>query len=205
MTSQRPDRDLDGAGVSIGLAVAGVVAAGVGLLTMHVAFAPLPKPGVPVVISHSAVAATQAAWRPAPRSKPAVEAVSAPSVEDEDVAPKPQTDRPVERHDDAAAGAAVDDALTQPAPVPAAPAAAAAAPKPQVQTVAKAETTAEKLCKAPTPQILSPKTLQPAMILRYDSRFKAQTPDIAPQRPPAQDDQERRLKLSALLANMLNN
>ncbi len=42
------------------------------------------------------------------------------------------------------------------------------------------------------------------MILRYDAKFKTPTPDIAPERPPS-DDEQRRLKLSALLANVLAN
>ncbi len=201
MTSKRPERDFEGAGVNIGLAVAGVVAAGVGLMTMHTAFTPLPKPGVPVVISHSAPAPTQAAWRHAPIARPAIRPVSTRAALDEDIGAVRKTGRPaVVRHQPEAAPAAQAVAV----PVAATVAAPAPASKPPVQTVAKLDTSAEKLCKAPTPQLLSAKSLQPAMILRYDAKFKTPTPDIAPERPPS-DDEQRRLKLSALLANVLAN
>ena len=204
MTSKRPERDFEGAGVNISLAIAGVVAAGLGLVTMHTAFKPLPKPGVPVVISHSVAAPTQAAWRHAPQASPVAHPVSAPAVKDDDedaVAPVRRGSRPAAvRHHltpppAAEAPAAVISAKTTP-PAP--------APKPAVQTLAKVDVPAEKLCKAPTPQVLSAKALQPAMILRYDTRFKATMPDIEPQRPPS-DDEQRRLKLSALLGHILEN
>ncbi len=201
MTSKRPERDFEGAGVNIGLAVAGVVAAGVGLLTMHTAFTPLPKPGVPVVISHSVPAPTQAAWRHAPNARPAVRPVSTRSLLDDDSGAVRKTGRPaVVRHQSGAAPV-VQTALAATTATVAIP---AAAPKPALQTLAKADVAAEKLCKTPSPQLLSAKSLQPAMILRYDAKFKASTPDIAPERPPS-DDEQRRLKLSALLANVLAN
>ena len=204
MTSKRPERDFEGAGVNISLAIAGVVAAGLGLVTMHTAFKPLPKPGVPVVISHSVPGPTRATWLHAPQSRPVVRPVSAPAAPDEDedaVTPVRRSGRlTAVRHPATAARAPEAPAAALPAKTtPPAP-----APKPLVQILAKADVPAEKLCKAPTPQVLSAKALQPAMILRYDSKFKAATPDIEPQRPPS-DDEQRRLKLSALLGRVLEN
>ena len=203
LTSKRPERDFEGAGVNISLAIAGVVAAGLGLVTMNTAFRPLPQPGVPVVISHSVAATTPAAWRHAPDARPAARHVSVRTADDEEaIAPLRRHGRPA-----VAAPAPVEPAPTAAPPsevVPAKAAATAPAPKPLIQTLAKADVPAEKLCKAPTPQVLSAKALQPAMILRYDSRFKAPAPDIAPQRPVTEDEQ-RRLKLSALLGRVLEN
>ena len=202
MTSKRPERDFEGAGVNISLAIAGVVAAGLGLVTMNTAFRPLPQPGVPVVISHSVAAPTPATWRHAPDARPAAHHVSVRTVDDEEAI------APVRHHLHPAVAAASGELAPAPAPPPEIVAAKAAAsvpaPKPPVQTLAKADLPAEKLCKAPTPQVLSAKALQPAMILRYDSRFKAPTPDIQPQRPVTEDEQ-RRLKLSALLGRVLEN
>jgi len=189
---------VEGAGAGIGLAVAGIVAAGVGLVTMHTAFKPLPTPGVPVVISHSVVAPTAASWRHAPGARPAARPVSVARDEDA-AAPEPRI-RTISRHVHAEA---LPPVAAEPPAQPAPAKLSAAPPRPQVQTVAKAETTPDKLCKAPSPQLLSAKALQPAMILRYDARFKASTPDIAPPRPPASDDEQRQLKLSALLANIM--
>ncbi len=204
MTSKRPERDFEGAGVNISLAIAGVVAAGLGLVTMHTAFKPLPKPGVPVVISHSVPQPAAAAWLHARQASPVARPVSTPAVVDEDedaVAPVRRSSRPAAlRHHLTPAPVAEDPAATIQAKV----APPAAAPKPPVQTLAKVDVPAEKLCKAPTPQLLSAKALQPAMILRYDTRFKASTPDIEPRRPPS-DDEQRRLKLSALLGHILEN
>ena len=198
MASSRPDRDFEGAGVSIGLAVAGIVAAGLGLMTMHTAFAPLPKPGVPVVISHAETRPIQAAWRHA-RAKPATPNAGAADT-DEIASPDATARNAVASRPDVPAPAAPD--------VAAAPAAATTlAPPPaklSVLQIAKADVPGEKLCKAPTPQLLTAKALQPAMILRYDAKFKAPPLDIEPQRP-ASDNTERRLKLSALLSNILEN
>jgi hypothetical protein len=197
LTSNRPDKDFDGAGVSISLAVVGVVAAGLGLLTMQNAFRPLPKPGVPVVIAHSEAEPTQATWRHAPGARPKPETVSTLPVQEE-AAPEIRPHRAAVRHPEISSPVA--EAAPAPSPGPA-PVSAGAPAKPEVQTLAKADATAEKLCTSPTPPVLSAKALQPAMILRYDTKFKARPLEIAP--PPA-DDTERRLKLSALLANMLD-
>jgi hypothetical protein len=200
LTSSRPDKDFEGAGVSIALVIAGVVAAGVGLVTMHTAFTPLPKPGVPVVISHAAApAAAEAAWRHAQGARPVAQTVSEPLI-DEVPAPEPRV-----RHAEAtrhALAPAIDADLAKPRPALAATPAALTT-KLSVQQVAKADVPGEKMCKAPDPQVLSAKALQPAMILRYDAKFKGPPLDIEPQAPPS-DDTERRIRLSALLANMLN-
>ena len=202
LASSRPDKDFDGAGVSIGLAVAGVLAAGLGLVTMHTAFKPLPKPGVAVVISHAETPIAQASWRHAKDVKPAARISSIPEVDE-----APAHVRAVVRHDEAAPRdttlSRAPDAASAAKPAPAAAPASLAA-KLTVQQVANADVPGEKLCKAPTSQVLSAKALQPAMILRYDSKFKAPPLDIAPERPPS-DDTERRIKLSALLSNMLEN
>ena len=197
MTSKRHDKDSEGFGVSISLAVAGVVAAGLGLATMSFAFKPLPKPGVPVVISTSAPAPTAASFRH-------VEARSALSLETsaaEDAAPRRLTKAHrltvAKKHASPAPAAEI-----QPKLVPIQAPAPTAAAKPLIQ-IAKVEAPGEKLCKAPSPQVLSAKTLQTAMILRYDAR-KVRPLDIPPPQPPAADT-ERRLKLSALLANILEN
>ena len=199
MTSKQQDKDSEGAGVSISLAVAGVVAAGLGLATMSFAFKPLPKPGVPVVISTSAPVRVAASFQHGgPRTAPAREAPGA-----EDAAPR----RYVRPHRVAVARPhAVPEpvAQLQPklVPVKATAPAAAVVSKIPVQ-VAKADVPGEKLCKASQPQVLSAKTLQSAMILRYDPG-KIRPLDIPPPQPPS-DDTQRRLKLSALLANMLDN
>lgn len=196
MTSKRQDKPSDSAGLSIGVAVAGVVAAGLGLATMSFAFKPLPKPGVPVVISTSAPVPTAASFR---HIEPQALAAA--------VGVKPRRHAKTTRvavhkkHADPAHVAEAKAVLvpvhaTAPAPAP------ALAAKPVVQ-VAKIDASGEKLCKAPQPQVLSAKTLQPAMILRYDAR-KIRPLEIQPPQPPA-DDTERRLKLSALLAKMLSN
>lgn len=198
MTSKRPDKDFDGAGVSISLAVVGVVAAGLGLFTMQNAFRPLPKPGVPVVIAHSEAEPTPATWRHAPAARPAPEAVSTLPVQ-EDAAAEIRQHHAAARHHETFSPLAEAAPAPSPASAPAGPAALA---KPEVQTLAKDDATAEKLCTSPTPPVLSAKALQPAMILRYDSKFKARPLEITP--PPPADDTERRLKLSALLANMLD-
>lgn len=198
LTSKRPDKDFDGAGVSISLAIVGVVAAGLGLLTMQNAFRPLPRPGVPVVIAHSEATPTQASWRHAANTRPAAETISTLPVQ-QDAAPEIRPHRAAAPHHETPVPVA--EAAPQPSPAPA-PASTPAPAKPEVQTLAKTDVTAEKLCKAPTPPVLSAKALQPAMILRYDTRFKARPLEIAP--PPQADDTERRLKLSALLANMLD-
>jgi hypothetical protein len=201
MTSSRPDKESDGAGVSVAIVVAGLVVAGVGLVTMHTAFEPLPKPGVPVVISHPAAPVAQAAWRHAPKARPRVSEVSAPDADDV-AAPAPAARSAQSRHADPAPTAAAEAAPgafsshpTLPAPL---------ASKLTIQQVAAADVPGEKLCKAPTAQVLSAKALQPAMILRYDSKFKAPPLDIEPQRPPS-NDEERQIRLSALLSNMLKN
>ena len=201
LTSWRPDKDSDGAGVSVGIIVAGLVVVGVGLVTMHTAFEPLPKPGVPVVISHHAVPVAEAAWRHAPKARPHVSDVSASEIDEAPApAPAPRVDEP--HRADAA-----------PKPAPELPRGAFSshvslpgllATKLTVQQIAMADSPGEKLCKAPTSQVLSAKALQPAMILRYDSKFKAPPLDIEPQRPPSADE-ERQIKLSALLSNMLKN
>ena len=200
LASSRPDKDSDGAGVSIGLAVVGVVAAGLGLMTMHTAFAPLPKPGVPVVISHAETRPAQAAWRHARDARPAVQTASASDAdqisEPESSSRHADTSRPDVREP------AAPDVAAKPAAVVATPALLSA--KLSIQQIAKADVPGEKLCKAPTPQLLTVKALQPAMILRYDAKFKAPPLDIQPQRPAA-DDTERRLKLSALLSTILDN
>lgn len=200
LTSSRPDKDFEGAGVSIALVVVGVVAAGLGLMTMHTAFKPLPKPGVPVVISHApAPVAAEAAWRHPQGARPVAQTVSAPLV-DEVPAPQPRV-----RHAEIvrrAIAAAIDADLRQSRPTPASTPTALTA-RLSVQQVAKADVPGEKMCKAPDPQVLSAKALQPAMILRYDAKFKGPPLDIEPQAPPS-DDTERRIRLSALLADMLN-
>jgi hypothetical protein len=199
LAPKRPDKDFDGAGVSISLAVVGVVAAVLGLFTMQNAFRPLPKPGVPVVIAHSEPEPTQASWRHAPDARPAAETISALPVRRE-AAPEIRPHQPAVRHHETSSPIAEAALSPSPDAAPAATAAAATA-KPQAQNLAKNDVTPEKLCKAPTPPVLSAKALQPAMILRYDAKFKARPLEIAP--PPA-DDTQRRLKLSALLANMLD-
>ena len=202
MTSKRPERDFEGAGVNISLAIAGVVAAGLGLVTMHTAFRPLPKIGVPVVISHSIPAPTPAAWRHFQDAKPVARRVSARIADDEEaIAPLRRRGHPVAVRPHVEPAPSAEAAAEV---VPAKSATPAPAPKPPVQILAKADVSAEKLCKAPTPQVLSAKALQPAMILRYDSRFKTPPPDIQPQRPVTEDEQ-RRLKLSALLGRVLEN
>lgn len=201
MTSRRPERDFEGAGVNISLAIAGVVAAGVGLLTMHTAFKPLPKPGVPIVISHAVIAPTAASWRHTRGVHPAVRSVSTRFAQ----APQETTPAPSRSHQLAPKGhQEVTPAPSEEEPGAAPANLAAAVPKAPVQTLAKAEVSADKLCKAPAPAVLSAKSLQPVMILRYDSRFKAPTPDIEPQRFPS-DDEQRRLKLSQLLSRVLAN
>lgn len=184
--------------MSISLAVAGVVAAGLGLATMSFAFKPLPKPGVPVVISTSAPVATEASFQHVePRAVPSRETSVA-----EDAAPRPyaRPHRPAVQKKPATPEPV---AQVQPSLVPVeTPAPAATPAKPAIQ-VAKADAPGEKLCKAPQPQVLSAKTLQSAMILHYDAR-KVRPLDIPPPQPPA-DDTERRLKLSALLGHMLDN
>jgi len=200
LTSWRPDKDSDGSGVSIVLAVVGVVAAGLGLVTMHTAFKPLPKAGVPVVISHAPAPLAEAAWRHARAARPQIQDADTRDV-DAVAGPEPEA-----RH---------DDVRPQAAPPPAADSSPAAKPAPastlsplpgklSVQEIAKADVPGEKLCKAPAPQVLSAKALQPAMILRYDSKFKAPPLDIEPQRPPSEDEQ-RQIKLSKVLANILDN
>ncbi len=197
LTSKRHDKDSDGAGVSISLAVAGVVAAGLGLATMSFAFKPLPKPGVPVVISTAAPARLAASFQHVePRTAPSRE-VSAT----EDAAPR----RYVRPHRLAVAkphASSEPIAQLQPKLIPVQAPAPAVVSKIPVQ-VAKADVPGEKLCKAPQPQVLSAKTLQAAMILRYDPR-KVRPLDIPAPQPPS-DDTERRLKLSALLGHMLDN
>ncbi len=181
--------------------MAGVLAAGLGLVTMHTAFRPLPKPGVAVVISHAETPVAQASWRHARDVKAAAQVSSLPDV-DEVPAPEPA----VRHHDAALRARPPSPAAKAPAAATPAPAAAPAplAAKLTVQQVAKAEIPGEKLCKAPSPQVLTAKALLPAMILRYDSKFKAPPLDIAPERPPS-DDTQRRIKLSALLSNLLEN
>ena len=199
MTSWRPDKETDGAGLSIGLAIVGLLAAGLGLVTMHTAFKPLPKPGVPVVISHAATPVAEASWRHAPAARPA-----APDAESPDVDETPAPERPARHlavHADALQTHALEPAAAKPAPATT-PASLISA-KATVQQVATAEVPGEKLCKAPSPQVLSAKTLQTAMILRYDAR-KVRPLDIPPPQPSS-DDTERRLKLSALLGHMLEN
>lgn len=199
LTSKRHDKDSEGAGVSISLAVAGVVAAGLGLATMSFAFKPLPKPGVPVVISTSAPVRMPASFQHVERRVlPSLEPAAA-----EEPAPRPYV-RPhrlalQKKHASPAPVAEVQPKLVPvqaPAPAP------AATPKAVVQ-VAKADAPGEKLCKAPQPQALTAKTLQSALILRYDVR-KVRPLDIPPPQPSS-DDAERRLKLSSLLAHMLDN
>lgn len=203
LTSSRSDKDSEGAGVNISLAVAGVVAAGVGLLTMHTAFTPLPKPGVPVVIATSRPAPTRAAWRHAEEAAQPPADVQSQRADGENAAPALRA-RPaaiIARHH-AARPAAADPAPT-PAMTPIVAKAAAPASKPPVREVAAADLPGQKMCKAPSPQpqLLSAKSLQPALVLRYDA--KARQIDIPPPQPAA--DEQRRLKLSALLANMLTN
>jgi hypothetical protein len=185
--------------VSIGVAVAGVIAAGLGLATMSFAFKPLPKPGVPVVISTSAPMATAASFRH-------IEPQALPPVAEPARKRHAKTTRVAihRKHADPDRAAEAKPVLV---PVHATAPAAAPAPtpaaKPVVQ-VAKLDASGEKLCKAPQPQLLSAKTLEPAMILRYDAK-KIRPLEIQPPQPPPADDTERRLKLSALLANMLSN
>ncbi len=206
LTSSRSDKDSEGAGVNIALAIVGVVAAGLGLLTMHTAFTPLPKPGVPVVIATSRPAPTRAAWRHAEEAaKPRADAVGEPA-DDEDAAPALRVRRAIIiEHHHARLPAVVEPAST-PAPsmTPIVANAAAPAAKPQVRELASTDQPGQKMCKAPSPQpqVLSAKSLQPALMLHYDA--KARPFDIPPPQPAA-DDEQRRLKLSALLGNMLSN
>ena len=192
--------------MNIALAIVGVVAAGLGLLTMHTAFTPLPKPGVPVVIATSRPAPTRAAWRHAEETaKPRANTLREPA-DDEDAVRAPRA-RPaiIIEHHHAAVPVVVEPVPTPaPAMTPIVANAAAPAAKPPVREVAFADQPGQKMCKAPSPQpqVLSAKSLQPALMLHYDA--KARQFDIPPPQP-APDDEQRRLKLSALLANMLSN
>ena len=185
--------------MSISVAVAGVVAAGLGLATMSFALKPLPKTGVPVVIATSAPIRAAAYRHAPPRVIPPADA-----VDDEVIAVRPHVrirhQEVLKKHADPAPAAEAAPKLI-PAQAPAATAVSVAPAKPALQ-IAKADLPAEKLCKAPPSQVLSAKTLEPAMILRYDAK-KIRPLDITPP-PSASDDTERRLKLSALLANMLD-
>jgi hypothetical protein len=205
LTSKRQDKEPEGPGVSISLAVAGVVAAGLGLATMSFALKPLPKPGVPVVVATSVAAPTQEPTEASFRHVDAeVRALTEPA------APESRRHERV-RHvlvDKASAApvAAPAAEAAQPKPAPAqAPVASALPPKLAAVQVAKADAPPEKLCKAPQPQVLSAKTLQAALSLRYDPKLKSKSFDVpAPDQGPS-DDTQRRLKLSALLANMMSN
>ena len=186
------------------------MAAGLGLATMSFAFKPLPKPGVPVVIS---TAATTPAPQPTEASFRHMDAETRVAPDLSAVEPAPTHPRGRIHHElaikalpepaPAAAPAPAPEAPAKPAPVQA-PVAAAPPPKPATLQVAKADAPGEKLCKAPQPQVLSAKTLQAALSLRYDPKLKTRPIDVpAPDQPS--DDAQRRLKLSALLANMMSN
>lgn len=60
-----------------------------------------------------------------------------------------------------------------------------------------------KLCKAPMPNEVAAKVMKPGLILRYDTQYKITPIDIPPPKPPPEE--VRRLKLSALLKDMLDN
>jgi hypothetical protein len=184
-----------GLGASVSLAVAGIIAAGLGLLTMRSAFPPLPKPETPVVLARADRPLGGALVRP---SAPAATAVVQPDELTEDA--------PL-------AAAAPARAMRPRAPAldpqgarfrarPSAPAPAAG-----TEAVGKAPAEASvdqgKLCKAPAPDDVASKLLQPGVILRYDTKYKSAPIDIPPRGPPPEE--ERRLKLSALLADMLDN
>lgn len=187
-----------GLGASISVAVVGIVVAGIGLLTMRSAFPPLPKLETPVVLARADRPLASALLRP---SAPSTASVVHPDVLTEDAPLAPAVPvKAVRLHERAAAAEPLESALkAQPAALTPPP-----QPPPAENTVAAAATADQgKLCKAPAPDDISSKVLQPGLILRYDSKFKSAPIDIPPPGPPPEE--ERRLKLSALLADMLDN
>jgi hypothetical protein len=188
-----------GLGASVSVAVAGIVVAGLGLLTMHSAFQPLPKPGTPVVLIRADRPLASTLLHP---SSLASAPVVHPDVltEDAPVNAAPIASVKAARLQERADASLQAEIKTQPAAVTQTPLPAAAAPK----AVAEAAPADQgKLCKAPAPDDISSKVLQPGLILRYDTKFKSTPIDIPP--PGPQPEEQRRLKLSALLADMLDN
>jgi hypothetical protein len=187
-----------GLGASVSVAVAGIVVAGLGLLTMRSAFPPLPKPETPVVLARADRPLASAVLHPSSAVAPIVR----PDVLTEDAPEAVEPSAPVRTarlHARAAepleSPVKAETAALTPASQPIAAAPADAAP---------AAANQGKLCKAPAADDIASKVLQPGLILRYDTKFKSTPIDIPPP-SPQQPEQERRLRLSALLADMLDN
>ena len=170
--------------------------AGLGLLTMRSAFPPLPKPETPVVLARADRPLASTLLRP---SASAAAPVAHPDELSEDA---PLVVAPVKAarlHERAAAELSDSPARARPAALTPAP-----QPPAAEKTVAQVATADQgKLCKAPAPDAIASKVLQPGLILRYDAKYKSAPIDIPPPGPPPEE--ERRLKLSALLADMLDN
>lgn len=190
MGSPRQYKEPSGSRPSIGFAVAGVIVAGLGLLSMRQAFPPLPKPETPVVLARAgqpvaAVARVDAA-APAAAMRPDELTEDAPV----------RASRTSSSH--VRALARLDAA--QPAPAgPSAPPNAA----PAKTALATGSDDEGKLCKAPAPEDAASKILRRGLMLRDFDRSKASAIDIAPSPPPPED--ERRLTLSSLFAHILEN
>lgn len=200
MKPSRQDKEPVGLGASVSLAVVGVIVAGLGLLTMRQAFPPLPKPETPVVLVHADQPLVNADYRaPSEPQVRALELTADPTARTAPSRRKAARSHGLREH---ARVAARPEAVLKPVKATPAPAALPAA---AAQKIAAASSSASdvKLCKAPAPNEVVAKALQPGLILRYDPTAKASALDIPPPSPPA--EQERRLKLSALLADILEN
>ena len=179
----------------LGLAIAGVVVAGLGLLTMGSAFPPLPKPETPVVVPRA----------DKPMATATFHTISTePTIRPDEVADgailTPEADEAEPARVMAAKPHAHNGIIRASAPVTVSPPPAPAAAPPRDLAEASS-VSGPKLCKAPAPEDLKAKLVQPGLILRYDAQAKPF--DLPPQGPPPEE--QRRLKLSALLEGMLSN